>query len=590
MSQPYHHIDLLLNRARELEGEDIEQAYDLASQAFEHAENLYEQGAGEALLMMASINEQRGSYKASIEQAGQALALFEMLHSPKQVAHACYLLGWNYYNLGEYATGMTWAARQVKLTGEINDLQGQADAYNLLATLYGEMPGNDEQSIYYYQQSLQLARQLEDKHQEAILLNNLCITYEGMERYEEAREHGETGLLIACESANVYAQTLILGNLGIVYTKTKNYVTALDYYNQRLSLARQANYRTLEAHTLLSLGRLYVRTEEFEKALPYLQEVLLIAGESGYRKWIYAAHEQLALVYEYQQQFEDALRHYRLFHQIEREVLNEQSREQVERLKIATDLEKIQLDLTREREQREKDLHYFQQITQLKDSAINSASHDLKNPLSSIFISLHSLRRAADSSLLPLIERIDHAAKHMQSMIYQILDKAAVEIGKANTYQTISLTPYLHALISDVQVLAVQKEIELLIDPLPLTVLFDADRMRQALNNLLSNAIKYTPPEGVVRLMVEQKANTLILKVSDTGMGIPSEALPHVFQPFYRAHTHIEGTGLGLSIVKAIIDQHNGTIEVSSVEGEGTTFTITLPKVIYEEAQISPAP
>jgi signal transduction histidine kinase len=114
---------------------------------------------------------------------------------------------------------------------------------------------------------------------------------------------------------------------------------------------------------------------------------------------------------------------------------------------------------------------------------------------------------------------------------------------------------------------------------LPETV-FDADRIIQAVTNLISNAIKFTPAHGNVTVSVTQAQEELVVRVSDTGMGIPEEALPRIFDRFYRVKRpgkEIKGTGLGLAIVKRIVEAHGGRIEVDSAMGVGTVFTLHLP-------------
>jgi PAS domain S-box-containing protein len=109
---------------------------------------------------------------------------------------------------------------------------------------------------------------------------------------------------------------------------------------------------------------------------------------------------------------------------------------------------------------------------------------------------------------------------------------------------------------------------------------FDNDRMIQVLTNLISNAIKFTPEKGSVTVQAQQQGEYLAVMVSDTGMGMPKEALPKIFDQFYRVHNpnqQIKGTGLGLSIVNKIVQAHRGRIEVESEVGKGTTFTIFLP-------------
>jgi signal transduction histidine kinase len=115
----------------------------------------------------------------------------------------------------------------------------------------------------------------------------------------------------------------------------------------------------------------------------------------------------------------------------------------------------------------------------------------------------------------------------------------------------------------------------------PLMIDGDALRLEQVLQNLVQNAIKYSPAGGPVRVQVERHADMASMTVADEGVGIPAASLPQLFQRFYRAPNtgggYISGLGIGLYVVKEIVTLHGGRIEVASVEGQGSTFTVWLP-------------
>jgi signal transduction histidine kinase len=100
--------------------------------------------------------------------------------------------------------------------------------------------------------------------------------------------------------------------------------------------------------------------------------------------------------------------------------------------------------------------------------------------------------------------------------------------------------------------------------------------------NILANAVKYTPCNGKIDIRVNDKGNTILIQIKDTGIGIPNDELPKIFEEFFRASNAKEiekdGTGLGLSIAKQVIERHNGKIWVESEKGKGSTFSIELPK------------
>jgi len=97
------------------------------------------------------------------------------------------------------------------------------------------------------------------------------------------------------------------------------------------------------------------------------------------------------------------------------------------------------------------------------------------------------------------------------------------------------------------------------------------------ITNLVTNAINYTPANGTVNVVIREEDGSAQIAVEDTGIGIASENLPYIFQPFYRVVSEVEGTGLGLSIAKEIVEMHEGTLSVRSQPGKGSIFTITLP-------------
>jgi signal transduction histidine kinase len=138
-----------------------------------------------------------------------------------------------------------------------------------------------------------------------------------------------------------------------------------------------------------------------------------------------------------------------------------------------------------------------------------------------------------------------------------------------------------HWVAEQLRALADEKEIELRVQTTPLTVLIDKARMKQVLVNLMDNAIKYTPYAGIIELTSFVSGGMAVIEISDTGIGMSPEDLPHVFDRFFRADKARSrgsgGAGLGLSIVKAICAAHGGSITVQSTEGVGTVMRVELP-------------
>lgn len=184
-----------------------------------------------------------------------------------------------------------------------------------------------------------------------------------------------------------------------------------------------------------------------------------------------------------------------------------------------------------------------------------------------------------------MCETIASQARNLTRLVRRLLDVSRFEAGGGKLdYRQMNLARFLDTLESSFSVLAMQRGSQFQVHRagnLPPEVRWDEDRMNEVVGNLLSNAFKFTPRGGRVDLNVDAHGNEIIIKVSDTGAGIPPEQLPHIFQKFFQADNQSKasatGTGLGLAIAKEIVEAHGGSIDVESTIGTGTTFTIILP-------------
>jgi len=209
-------------------------------------------------------------------------------------------------------------------------------------------------------------------------------------------------------------------------------------------------------------------------------------------------------------------------------------------------------------------------------------SHELRTPLTVIKANADLMRRMKEVDLESL-DSIEEETDRLTRMVGDLLLLAQAESGKLPlTFQPVELDTLLLNVIKELHLLAGER-IQLKIAEIDqVQVNGDADRLKQVLVNLVSNAIKYTPGNGTVTVELSKVDGQAKLIIRDTGPGIPTEDLPHIFERFYRAEksrtrSKTAGFGLGLSIAYWIITNHGGRIDVDSREGSGTTFTIWLP-------------
>lgn len=212
--------------------------------------------------------------------------------------------------------------------------------------------------------------------------------------------------------------------------------------------------------------------------------------------------------------------------------------------------------------------------------------HELRTPLSSLSTATYLLLRPEMSQEQrdQIIKNIHNETMRLNALASSFLDLARLESGRVQFRKNpFSIADLMYECKDIMSSKAIEDNIQLRVESPEGLPLLDADRdkIKQVFLNLLSNAIKYNRPNGTVMLRAEVKEAEMILYVQDTGLGIPDESLPHLFQKFYRVREHenrAAGTGLGLSICKQIIYGHGGRIEVKSKIGVGTVFSLFLPR------------
>ncbi|MDQ6886205.1 MAG: PAS domain-containing sensor histidine kinase [Gemmatimonadota bacterium] len=239
----------------------------------------------------------------------------------------------------------------------------------------------------------------------------------------------------------------------------------------------------------------------------------------------------------------------------------------------------------RAEQERSRLLEVAQHATRAREELLGVVSHDLRNPLSAIAMCVSALAESlpeTDSGVGYMIDTIARSAELMNRLIQDLLDSAAIESGRVSMELT-SQSPdrLIQEALTLLAPIAAERDILLIADVQPVLPLVRADRERvlQVLSNLVSNAVKFTPPGGRITLRAEQDAGMVRFGVADTGSGIPSEDVPHLFDRFWHARraAHERGTGLGLFIVKGLVEAHGGRVRMESTPGQGSTFSFTLP-------------
>jgi two-component system phosphate regulon sensor histidine kinase PhoR len=227
-------------------------------------------------------------------------------------------------------------------------------------------------------------------------------------------------------------------------------------------------------------------------------------------------------------------------------------------------------------------------VADMRKDFVANVSHELKTPLAAIRGFAETLRDGAleePATARRFTERIVSQCRRLQELLDDLLTLSRLEgVAPALEREPVALGAVVHRAVELIAAVAREKRVEIVVEtgdePLP-PVLGDPDGLERLVLNLLDNAIKYNRPDGRVTLRLSRSDGEAVLEVTDTGIGIPPEAIPRLFERFYRVDKgrarEEGGTGLGLAIVKHVAQTHGGQVEVESRIGHGSTFRVKLP-------------
>jgi len=229
----------------------------------------------------------------------------------------------------------------------------------------------------------------------------------------------------------------------------------------------------------------------------------------------------------------------------------------------------------------------LQETMELKSQFISTVSHELRTPLTcikeAVEVVLEGVTGQINDKQRHFLGIVKRNIERLSTLINNVLDFQRLESGRSKIeIKENDIREVVKAIDETMNLAARQKGLNFTVelDGSLSRAWFDSDKIIQLLTNLIGNSIKFTPQGGSVTVSILRQGEELVMRVRDTGMGIPKESLPKIFERFYRVPRpgkEIQGTGLGLSILRKIVDLHRGRIEVESELDKGTTFTVFMP-------------
>lgn len=250
--------------------------------------------------------------------------------------------------------------------------------------------------------------------------------------------------------------------------------------------------------------------------------------------------------------------------------------------KIRNEHQSLEADMKKQGEELQK----AQALNQLKSEFVSMISHDFRNPLNIILLSADLLEECRDKlsaeQQFNYFQMIRNAIKDMDQLLTEVLLLGKADSGKLEChFIPLDLHQFCQDLVANLnQTQALENPIHLVFTGQLSMEMWDKHLLKHIFHNLLGNAVKYSPPQQPIHFRIQVEPKTVTFQIQDQGIGIPPEALSQLFNPFFRADNahQINGTGLGLTIVQRCVEVYGGDLKVESTVGQGSCFTVVLPR------------
>jgi signal transduction histidine kinase len=590
---PRERIDALTMLAEHLRHADLDRTRRLATEA--HALAMredYPKGIADSINHLAWCDYRAGDLNAALEHVLAACELAEQNDGLEGArAKALSIIGLIHLQTGNFPLALEQLLKALDLARAVGDLELVAGVTNDIGLIY--MSTQDfTNALEQLQASLELDAQLDTPEQfQAVTMNNMACVYSDLSDFDNAMLYFQKALDIHCRVGFQRGRGVVLVNLGEIHVKQGDIEQGLTLYHEALALARADNAKDLICETLTYIASALITQGQADQALPYLEEAQPLAEAINHGVLRYRTHELFAQACEQMGQFEQALDHHKQFHRLKETIFNHDADSRLKTMQIVYQVETAHRDKETyrlraealERERLQAALDKEQELNRMKTGIMLRISHEFRTPLAIILTTTQLLtqylnqlpedkRQKHRDTILAQVSRLTDLLDDITSVLRTSYDRLEFDP------QTTSVIAACQAVLDDYRKHSRDaSRIVARMEPSDRSGAIDVRLLSRMITGLLDNALKFS--DGPVVFEVHQEGDDVVLSVSDDGIGIEPDEQATIFEPFVRGSNsgEIPGIGLGLTIVRDCVTLHNGTIELASAPGKGTTFTIRLP-------------
>ncbi|HEY9005096.1 tetratricopeptide repeat-containing sensor histidine kinase [Ohtaekwangia sp.] len=516
-----------------------------------------------------------GEHQKSLSNAEEALTFFDSHHDLKGIGDAKYAIAGVHYKTDNFHLGLIFLLDCLFLYRKISDHYNEARVLKSLGTIY-EYLDDQENAIDSYLSSVAASKLAGDPTLESNAYNPLSGIYLKRGLHDLALATIEKSISLKEQTNDVRGLAFALYGRGKVFIKLKRFDEALQDLNHCLKIQLEVGDKLGIAMAYNKLGVLMHELRQFEEARKLLLLAQQVADQYNIRVIRYKSVYNLHHVAKSEGKLDEALHFLEQYIHIKEAIIATDTHKTVKSYEAISKVKVLELEAEIQRSKTE--------IIEKKNAELDSffyrVSHDLKGPISSL-LGLNNLMKyeVKDEKLQKYIDMYQSQILRIDNIVLDLINLTRMNHAEVNKTK-IDFETLLHDCINTYQFLDNFKRISFKIEIEPnLEFYSEWAIVNTILQNLIENAIKYSMPdkEPIVHISIARDEQSLIIIVTDNGIGIDPLLQTKVFNMFFRANDRVEGTGLGLYILKRAVERLHGDVSFKSEVFQGTSFTVKLP-------------
>lgn len=575
MNSPAIAVDQELDKAYQLRISNLPGSIEITQQVLRHCEADHdEEGLAKAKNQLALFYLIQGKFNEALVLSEQTLRYFQQRNDLKGIALAKYNIGSVYYRTNKYHQALIILVECLDIYRQLNDYHNQARTLKSMGTIY-EYFTDDEKATQAYELSIEASRQIGDLSLESNALNPLSGLYYNRGKVELARQMIEQSIQYKRQTNDIRGLAFALYGRGKIYLGEQQVELALQDLLDSAAIMNSEGDVLGACMVHRKLGTTYALLGQMEKAYQCLHHAIKISEQHEEKFIRFKVYYQLYELARAEKNEKAALEYLEQYIHHKESVINNETYSVIKSYEALSKIEALERE---SRSQVEK-TEIIKRKNEELDSFFYRVSHDLKGPISSL-LGLNNVvqMEIKDPAALQMFQLYHSQVMRLNDIVMGLINlteiknteklKSKVDFKKL-VEECIGSCQYLPAFSK----MSIEKEIG------EFEFYSEWAIINTILQNLIENAIKYyrEQPAPTVKINIYKSGSQVVIIVEDNGQGIDPAHHQNIFNIFYRANAQQMGSGLGLYILRRAVERLNGHVNVNSVLGAGSTFTVTLP-------------